>query len=59
MEFGGNFVYVGKVETDEIYEDLEDLIAEDTPEASGEDGDEQVYYLIIITCIRETRQDYF
>ena len=42
MEFGGNFVYVGKEETDEINEDLEDLIAEEIPVASGEDGDVQV-----------------
>jgi hypothetical protein len=31
MEFGGNFVYVGEEETQEIYEDFEDLITEETP----------------------------
>ena len=48
MEFGGNFVYVGKEETDEIYEDLEELIAEETPVASGEDGDVQQCVLDIL-----------
>ena len=42
MEFGGTFVYVGKEEIEEINEDLEELIAEETPVASGEDGDVQV-----------------
>ena len=44
MEFGGNFVYVGKEETEEVKEDLEELIAEETPVASGGDGDVQVYH---------------
>jgi hypothetical protein len=44
MEFGGNFVYVGEEETQEIYEDFEDMITEETPVSSGRDGDVQVYH---------------
>lgn len=42
MEFGGDFIYVGKIEEDEIFE--EDDIEEQIEELSFQNGDEEVCY---------------